>query len=232
MARVTGFLTKRLFTEGDEVKPGDLLYQIEKPPFEADVQAKTAVVAQANAQLQNASITLGRARLAAEHAGGAALDRGRRDGEPAVAGGDAAGGAGQSADVADQPGLHRHLGADRGQDRPHGADDRQRGRAVQRHAGHDRQPGPDVRVFPGRRPRGDRVAGPLRGQGRHVRGHHQAAAAERQGLRAERSYRLHRPDRGRQHRHDQPARRDRQPAASRAPSRARRATGSWWTASS
>ena len=61
VARVTGFLEKRLFTEGSEVKPGDLLYQIEKPPFEADVAAKTASIAQANAQLQNASITLGRA---------------------------------------------------------------------------------------------------------------------------------------------------------------------------
>ncbi|WP_158743401.1 efflux RND transporter periplasmic adaptor subunit [Acidisphaera sp. L21] len=61
VARVTGFLTKRLFTEGAEVKTGDLLYQIEKPPFEADVQAKTAAVAQVNANLQNASITLGRA---------------------------------------------------------------------------------------------------------------------------------------------------------------------------
>ncbi len=62
VARVTGFLTRQLFTEGAEVKPGDLLYQIEKPPFEADVQAKTAAVAQANAQLANASITLGRAQ--------------------------------------------------------------------------------------------------------------------------------------------------------------------------
>ncbi len=62
VARVTGFLTRQLFTEGSEVKPGDLLYQIEKPPFEADVQAKTAAVAQANAQLANASITLGRAQ--------------------------------------------------------------------------------------------------------------------------------------------------------------------------
>ena len=62
VARVTGFLTKRLFTEGAEVKAGDLLYQIEKPPFEADVQAKQAAVAQANAQLANASITLGRAQ--------------------------------------------------------------------------------------------------------------------------------------------------------------------------
>lgn len=61
VARVTGFLEKQMFTEGAEVKPGDLLYQIEKPPFEADVEAKTASVGQANAQLQNASITLGRA---------------------------------------------------------------------------------------------------------------------------------------------------------------------------
>ena len=61
VARVTGFLDKRLFTEGSEVNPGDLLYQIEKPPFEADLQAKTAAVGQANAVLQNATITLGRA---------------------------------------------------------------------------------------------------------------------------------------------------------------------------
>lgn len=61
VARVVGFLDKRLFTEGAEVKPGELLYQIEKPPYEADVAAKTAAVGQANAQLQNASITLGRA---------------------------------------------------------------------------------------------------------------------------------------------------------------------------
>src|SRR5690606_38747770 len=61
VARVVGFLEKRLFTEGAEVNPGQLLYQIEKPPYEADVEAKTASVAQANAQLQNASITLGRA---------------------------------------------------------------------------------------------------------------------------------------------------------------------------
>ncbi len=62
VARVTGYLTKQLFKEGAEVKTGDLLYQIEKPPFEADVEAKQAAVAQANAQLANASITLGRAQ--------------------------------------------------------------------------------------------------------------------------------------------------------------------------
>ena len=62
VARVTGFLTKQFFTEGAEVKEGDLLYQIEKPPFEADVQAKQAALAQTNAQLTNATITLGRAQ--------------------------------------------------------------------------------------------------------------------------------------------------------------------------
>ena len=59
--RVTAFLEQRLFTEGAEVKKGDLLYVLEKPPFEADVQAKAALVSQAQAQLQNAEITLRRA---------------------------------------------------------------------------------------------------------------------------------------------------------------------------
>jgi membrane fusion protein (multidrug efflux system) len=35
VARVTGFLERELFVEGAEVKKGDLLYQIEKPPFQA-----------------------------------------------------------------------------------------------------------------------------------------------------------------------------------------------------
>ncbi|MBV9757534.1 MAG: efflux RND transporter periplasmic adaptor subunit [Alphaproteobacteria bacterium] len=61
VARVTGFLEKRLFTEGAEVKQGDLLYTLEKPPFEADVQAKAAAIAQAQAQLENAQLTLQRA---------------------------------------------------------------------------------------------------------------------------------------------------------------------------
>ncbi len=63
VARVTGYLEKMLFREGSEVKQGDLLYVVERPPYESDVQAKAALVAQAQAQLQNAEINLRRARL-------------------------------------------------------------------------------------------------------------------------------------------------------------------------
>jgi len=60
VARVTAFLDRRLFTEGVEVKKGDLLYRLEQGPFQADMQAKQAAIAQFTAQLQNASVTLTR----------------------------------------------------------------------------------------------------------------------------------------------------------------------------
>src|SRR6185295_17887007 len=62
VARVTAFLNERLFVEGSEVKKGDLLFRLERAPFEADVRAKEAAVAQMRAQLQNANVTLERAR--------------------------------------------------------------------------------------------------------------------------------------------------------------------------
>jgi membrane fusion protein (multidrug efflux system) len=62
VARVTAFLDQRLFTEGSEVKKGDLLYRLERGPFESDLQAKQAAVEQAEAQLQNANLTLTRAQ--------------------------------------------------------------------------------------------------------------------------------------------------------------------------
>ncbi|SPE21454.1 Efflux pump periplasmic linker BepF [Burkholderiales bacterium] len=61
-ARVTGFLEQRLFTEGTEVHEGDLLYRLERPPFEAAVQQQEAAVADASARLANANIQLGRAQ--------------------------------------------------------------------------------------------------------------------------------------------------------------------------
>jgi membrane fusion protein, multidrug efflux system len=51
VARVTAFLEKRLFEEGNEIKAGDHLYRLERGPFEADL-----------ATLENAKLTTDRAR--------------------------------------------------------------------------------------------------------------------------------------------------------------------------
>jgi membrane fusion protein, multidrug efflux system len=62
VARVTAFLEKRLFVEGSEVKKDDLLYQLEQPPFQAQVDSARANVDQLDAQHQNAQISLTRAQ--------------------------------------------------------------------------------------------------------------------------------------------------------------------------
>ncbi len=62
VARVTAFLEKRSFDEGAEVKTGDLLYRLERGPFEADLDAKKAQVAQLQATLVNAKLTTDRAK--------------------------------------------------------------------------------------------------------------------------------------------------------------------------
>jgi membrane fusion protein, multidrug efflux system len=62
VARVTAFLEKRLFVEGSEVKKGDLLYLLEQPPFQAQVDYNKANVAQLQAQHRNAELTLERAQ--------------------------------------------------------------------------------------------------------------------------------------------------------------------------
>ena len=60
-ARVTGFLEDVLFKEGDLVKAGDPLYQIEKPPFEAAVQQARGALVQAQGTYANATVALQRA---------------------------------------------------------------------------------------------------------------------------------------------------------------------------
>ena len=49
VARVTAYLEKRLYKEGSEVSANDQLYLLERPPFEADLDAKRAQVAQLEA---------------------------------------------------------------------------------------------------------------------------------------------------------------------------------------
>lgn len=59
-ARITGFLEKRAFEEGQEVKANDLLFTIEKQQYEAAVQRAEASVAQAQATLTDAELQLQR----------------------------------------------------------------------------------------------------------------------------------------------------------------------------
>jgi membrane fusion protein, multidrug efflux system len=61
-ARVTAFMEQRLFVEGNEVRSGDLLYRLERGPFEADVANKEAAVADNSAKLANTTIQLNRAQ--------------------------------------------------------------------------------------------------------------------------------------------------------------------------
>ena len=59
-ARVDGFLEKRLFTEGADVKEGDLLFVIEKGLYQAAVDEAKAGVEKAEATLKLADIEFNR----------------------------------------------------------------------------------------------------------------------------------------------------------------------------
>jgi membrane fusion protein (multidrug efflux system) len=59
-ARVQGFLGSRLFKEGDDVKEGQVVFTIEKEPFEAVVDQRKAQLAAAQATLANADQQLQR----------------------------------------------------------------------------------------------------------------------------------------------------------------------------
>jgi membrane fusion protein (multidrug efflux system) len=63
-ARVQGFLEQRLFTEGQDVKKGDLLYVIEQPPFQAQVEEAQADLARAEASVAETKATLERVQQA------------------------------------------------------------------------------------------------------------------------------------------------------------------------
>jgi membrane fusion protein (multidrug efflux system) len=59
-ARVEGFLEKVNYSEGDYIHSGDLLYQIEKAPYQAQVDVDRALVAQAEAEFSLANQNLKR----------------------------------------------------------------------------------------------------------------------------------------------------------------------------
>lgn len=59
--RVAGFLKERLFEEGDVVKKNQLLFTIEKEPFEAKVAQAAADLKRAEADAKNARLSLERA---------------------------------------------------------------------------------------------------------------------------------------------------------------------------
>jgi membrane fusion protein (multidrug efflux system) len=59
-ARVQGFLGPRLFKEGDDVKVGQVVFTIEREPFEAAVDQRKAQLAAARATLANADQQLQR----------------------------------------------------------------------------------------------------------------------------------------------------------------------------
>ncbi len=62
VARVTGVIEQRLFTEGAMVKSGDLLFRIEQATYKAAVDQARATLARAKATETNAGLQLARAR--------------------------------------------------------------------------------------------------------------------------------------------------------------------------
>lgn len=62
VARVEGFLQQRAYTEGQEVKAGDLLFVLEKDTYQASVDQAQANLASAQATADNAKLQTDRAR--------------------------------------------------------------------------------------------------------------------------------------------------------------------------
>jgi membrane fusion protein (multidrug efflux system) len=62
VARVSGFLQKQAFTDGQQVKTGDLLFVIEQDTYKAAVAQSEAALAKAQAVEKNAALTLQRSQ--------------------------------------------------------------------------------------------------------------------------------------------------------------------------
>lgn len=73
-ARVTGFLEKRLFVEGQDVKAGDLLFSIQRDQYDAELQQAESQVLEQKAALEHAQTELGRYSRLFEQKAAAATD--------------------------------------------------------------------------------------------------------------------------------------------------------------
>ena len=68
-ARVSGFLDKRVYVEGSVVKAGQVLFQMDQKPFQAQVDAQKAAMARNQAAMEVAQANLARTKpLAAQNA--------------------------------------------------------------------------------------------------------------------------------------------------------------------
>ncbi len=65
-ARVSGFLDKRVYVEGSVVKAGQVLFQMDQKPFQAQVDAQQAALARSQASLEVARANLARTKPLAE----------------------------------------------------------------------------------------------------------------------------------------------------------------------
>src|SRR5262249_41773761 len=65
-ARVSGFLDKRVYTEGGVVKAGQVMFQMDQKPFQAQVDAAAAALQRNQAALEVARANLSRIKPLAE----------------------------------------------------------------------------------------------------------------------------------------------------------------------
>ena len=128
-ARVQGYLEQVLFKEGDIVKKGDPLYQIEKGLFQAAVEQAKGALERSKAAKTLTAIQLQRAQELLEKNAGTAVARDQALAADQQAQGADPGRSGQSRHRQDQSRLHRHHLADR-----------RKGRQDQCHGGQCRRP--------------------------------------------------------------------------------------------
>lgn len=65
-ARVTGFLDKRVYTEGAPVKAGDVMFQQDPKPYQAQLNAALGALAEQRARLQTADLNLAQVKPLAQ----------------------------------------------------------------------------------------------------------------------------------------------------------------------